>query len=203
MTCRTAERWMSDEMDGCLSERRRARLAAHIEKCRECRLYRTRLEIVRRESANIPHPVLGEGYWEDFEGRLKSRLEAAAAGPNEITSPVPVRTFRPAWKWAWAGATVAVLAVLAILVHPPRRSADVFLAFYPGEAVVFFENEMTGNPALAESFNRILADAIGETIRDSGTHESEVLWDDPLFWESLSLEEMQMIEAELEATNGS
>jgi len=191
---------MSDEMGGCLSERRRARLAAHIEKCRECRLYRTRLEIAGRESGKILHPVLGEGYWEDFETRLRSRLESAAIGPKQTVAPV--RTLRPAWRWVWAGATVTVLAVLAILVQPPRRPADVFLAFYPGEAVVSFENEMTGNPVMQENFNRILAASIEEAVRDSEAERNGVLWDDPLFWESLSLEEMEMIESDLMGENG-
>ncbi|MDW7759333.1 MAG: zf-HC2 domain-containing protein [Acidobacteriota bacterium] len=200
MTCRTAERWMSDEMDGCLPEHRRARLAAHIEKCRDCRLYRTRLGIVGKESGKNMPPVLGQGYWEDFEARLRSRLESVAVAP--IQTVAPVRTLRPAWRWVWAGATVTVLAVLAILVQPPRRPPDVFLAFYPGEAVVFFENEMTGNPVMQENFNRILTDSIEEAVRDSEAEGDGVLWDDPLFWESLSLEEMEMIEADLMGENG-
>lgn len=200
MTCRTAERWISDEMGGCLSERRRARLAAHIETCRKCRRYRTRLEIIRKESGKSLLPVLEQGYWEDFEARLRSRLESSAVGPKHTAAPV--RTLRPVWRWVGAGATVTVLAVLAILIQPPRRPADVFVAFYPGEAVVFFENEMSGNPVMQENFNRILSDSIEEAVRNSETYVDEVLWDDPLFWESLSLEEMKMIEADLMGENG-
>lgn len=198
MTCRTAERWVSEDLDGRLSPGAKIRLARHLASCADCRAYRGRLEIIQREARGILNPVLQEGHGDDWENRLRARLEAVAGSGG---TSAPECAPRPAWKWAWAGTSAVFLAVLAFLFLTPRRPVEEWPAFYPGDAEVYLENEMARNPALAENINRILAESIAELLKESGVPEHDWLWDDPFLWENLSLEEMKMIEADMMISN--
>ncbi|MGH7843086.1 MAG: anti-sigma factor family protein [Candidatus Binataceae bacterium] len=96
---------------GELSGRERARIAAHLEGCGECRaqaetLTRT-LGLIARELAQLPTPD-----WNAFRAELRRKLAAREA-------PAPRWWRQPIFAWtAIAAAGVAAVAIVSLIVLP-------------------------------------------------------------------------------------
>lgn len=113
MSCRKFERWAALSLEAGLSLGKARKLAAHREKCAECRALAEGLEETRAALAGleaVPEAALDE---------VRSRVlrEARRAAPRQARGG--------AWRWALAAAAAAVLAALfwPAPAPPPVRVA--------------------------------------------------------------------------------
>jgi hypothetical protein len=197
MACRKIRRWISDDLDGCLGRRRQAKIAGHISRCASCRDYRRRLERIQngaRVSSSLQVPAV---YWESAISRLKLRIESPEARNRK---PVPGRV--PAYatprRLAWAGA-VSVLAMgagLFLLLSSSRLPVET----YPltlDEMINRLYERIGDNTALEDEFASLLQVAIRDQAGDEDRDVTRLLYGNSSFMESLSDEEIQLLDSHL------
>lgn len=190
MRCTKIEKWLSDRIDGELSQKKTRILEAHLEKCAGCRFYAASLENIQDIARSRGRQDAPVAFWEGFESKLKANLDSARLQEEEK------RPVRPGWNWVWSGA--ALLVVISIGLY--------FLFFQGGaspEIYVFsLENSLTeiyqeiGNDSeLEELFNSIVIASIGESLDYSEWEESPDLFENLLLWEDFTEEEIKLIES--------
>jgi hypothetical protein len=192
MRCRTIEKWLSDRIDGELSERKIKALEAHLERCPSCRSYAAALEKIQDEARNVERLEVSPSYWVESTIKLKADLN------SEIQER---RLERPlAKRWRWAGASAALTLLIFVGLY--------FLLFFekpvPEMYVFSLENslnqicqEIGRDSELEDLFNLAVLASIGETLEGSGWQDSPGFQKNSLLWENLSEEEMRLIESEI------
>ena len=196
MRCRTAEKRLSDWLDGALSPRKRARLEAHLSSCPACRAARDALARLQKEAALPAGPP--DGYWADFERRLASRLDREPAGRKAVGTPFPVRR-----RLAWAVAGLALVAAAALWIALLRPRPDLTAAWLPDQdplAPLLLEAE--ADPELGRAVEREIQASLEKLSPGPGADSAALAAADPLFWESLSEEELGAIVAAMEKETG-
>jgi predicted anti-sigma-YlaC factor YlaD len=196
MRCETAERWISDALDGALGEARAARLDRHLRSCPGCRAYRESLSRIQGGAAGLADPGLTPEEWAALHGRLAGRLAREGAGRSRPLLPV-------FWKAAWAGAGLLALVLGLIYLaglRPPIPAGPLPLSFEDSVAQIM--GEVGANPDLAGAFSREIAASIAEAVQPAGGEEVVSFGDNPFFWESLTDGEVGYINAELEKELG-
>lgn len=194
MRCEKAKKWISDGRDGALGADRKAKLERHLRGCPACRSYGDDLARIEEATKVLSDPGLARDDWQDFSRRLEANLAAAASGPSRVEAPASFR-----WKWAWAGASLLVLAVIGTylaVLRPRKVQGPVVLSVDDAISQVF--REIGTNPDLEAAFNRQILEAIQESSVAVRPEEAFLRFDDnPFVWESMSDEELRLIEAEL------
>jgi anti-sigma factor RsiW len=196
MRCRAAEKRLSDGLDGALSPRKRARLEAHLSSCPACRAARDALARLQKDAA-LPAGRPDE-YWAGFERRLEARLDREPAGRKAVGTPFPVRR-----RLAWAGAGLALVAAAALWFALPRPRPGLTAAWLPDEdplAPLLLEAE--SDPELGRAVEREIQASLEELNPGPGADSAALAAADPLFWESLSEEELGAIVAAMEKETG-
>jgi hypothetical protein len=191
MNCTKVEKWLSDRIDGALSERKTRAIEAHLEKCAACRSYAASLEKIHEEILHLEREEASPAFWEGFAQRLKANLGSAREMKNR-------RPFVRGWNWVWSGA--ALLAVVLVGLY-----LLLFQNPQPQEMVVFsLENSLTriyqeigDDSELEELFNSILVESINEYLEDSEWRERPEFLNNLLFWENLTEEELKFLESEI------
>ncbi len=193
MKCKKFRRWISDALDGALSVPRRARLERHLHACPGCRAYMTDLTSLQDRAGALADARLPASHWEDFGRRLEARL--AAAGGSKSASLAP--RFFP-WKWAWAGTGLIVLILLGTWLVVPRPGGirEPALVSLEDSLTPLFR-EVGADPELESSLNQEIMASIDDAVRLSERESFISFGDNPLFWESLSEQDLQVIEASL------
>ncbi len=196
MGCEKYQRWMSDEFDGELPARKALRLAAHLRRCPSCRLYQQKLKYVQREAVELRKASPPPAYWQDFSARLKAGLEAQKIDKKQRWIGAT------GWRYAWGGAAIFLLACLLLTVFLLLRPGQKFLE----DGFISFESfldrlslEVGGNDRLAEVFNLAVVDLIGEEVEVGTLPLRFDFSEDYLFIESLSEEEVDLINRAIEA----
>ena len=87
MNCDRFEKWISDALDGDLPEKKKRKLAIHLNSCSHCRGYKNRIAVLHNETGNLGEEKLAPEYWEGFSGRLHAQLveadkETGTLGPK-------------------------------------------------------------------------------------------------------------------------
>ena len=185
MACRKYERWISDEMDGRLSDKKRAALRGHLEKCEGCRSYKENLRLLQAEAWKSRDAAVPAGFMDALGRRLEEGLRSGPVAGSEKAAPLAWR-----WKWAWAGTAVFVLAAGAILLLGPKTPSDLWPASYE-DSLARIYGEIGEDADLAESFDQVLQASIGETLLQA---------ENPTFWDGLGEDEIRLME--LDVTNG-
>jgi anti-sigma factor RsiW len=195
MRCQTARKWISDELDGALPSGRGVRLEAHLRTCRACRVYREDLE---RIQAGTGLPEAPAGFWAAFERELEARLAAEEAGRKRVEVP-----FAAGRRWAWAAAAALVLAGVSLWFALPRPGPAMTEAWVAGDDILDpIVRAVESDPELAGRIDRELQASI-EAMSPVGEAEAAGLTPaDPLFWESLSDDELRAVVAALEKESG-
>ena len=156
MICRAFEKWISDGLDGNLSDRKRRKLDSHLGKCEACRSHESGSKKLQSGTKSLPEPVLPPAYWEDSIARLESRLAALApAGQKDVPRPArQAPAFFPGARWARAGAA-SVLALglgLYFFIFQSRGFLETSpLAF--GDQVNALYEKIGDNAELETKFN--------------------------------------------------
>jgi len=79
MKCRTAERWISRDLDRPLEGAVRAALEAHLAACPKCRATASDVQSLRARLGEVRYPEPLPYFWT----RLEARLAAAPAAPSQ------------------------------------------------------------------------------------------------------------------------
>jgi len=187
MACRKYERWISDDMDGRLSDKKTAVLRGHLEECEGCRSYKENLKILQAEAGKFREVAVRAGFMDALGRRLEEGLCSGPAAGSAKTIPLAGR-----WKWVWAGAAVFVLALAGgtiLLLRP--KTPPVLWPVSNEDSLARILGEIGEDAELAESFDQVLQASIGETLLQA---------EDPTFWEGLGEDEIRLME--LDITNG-
>jgi anti-sigma factor RsiW len=194
MRCGEAERRLSDDLDGALSPRRKARLEAHLSSCPDCRACRN--GHVRLQAAAGDPADRSPEYWAAFERRLETKI-------GDIESGSDAAATSPAWR-RWAFAALAVLALAAgIRFALARKGTGAVEAWIPsGDALVPLIEAAEADPGLEMDADRLIRASLGEFGGSPDADIAALSAADPLFWEGVSDDELRDIASELELENG-
>jgi hypothetical protein len=196
MRCETIKKWLSDDLDGALSPKRKARLEAHLRACRDCQGYRA--DLARIQAETPPAADRSPEYWAAFERRLESGL--AIVEPVRGPARAPLFAGR---RWAWAAAGFLVMAAVGIYFAVNRPGGALETAWVPYEdSLARLLMEAEANPEVENLVNRELLASIADAVPDVEEDYAVPVASDPLFWEGLSEAELEYIAVELERDTG-
>jgi hypothetical protein len=192
--CKNIEKWISDGIDGKLTADKRALLESHVAACASCRAYRERLENIQKESQRLLRPQPAAGYWQESISRLKAELQAREEAGTMVKA-VLRPAFSPKWQWAEAGAAALLVVAFSLyfVLSGPKASLEM-MAFSFGDAINGINQEIEGNPELVKDLDAVIRDSIYEQIRGFEDVVNPFHYENPLFLESLSEEELQIME---------
>jgi hypothetical protein len=200
MKCRTAERRLSDGLDRALAPRAAARLEAHLRTCPACRAHGA--AIARLQAASGPPAGRSPEDWAGFERRLETRLDACALGRRAGGVPSPA-VWRP--RAAFAAAAALFLAGAALWVFLARARPDAGPdAWDPSaDGIAPLIREAENDPGLEGAVGRYLSDSLAELAPAVDADAAALAAADPLFWESLSDDELGAVAEALGKESGS
>lgn len=190
MRCRKSEKWMSDLLDGRLSVRKQISLDQHLKRCEECRVYKQRLETIRREARSLSETPVPPDFFADFPRRLEARL--VEVRPSEKRGIL-------GWKRGWLPAAAGLLVVIFLALWLFRPGAKVDGEVYVlslDEAVGQVVHEIGGDAELEIVFNSLILATIEEIVENSYLDARDVTRN-PLLWEELSEEDWRLLESEI------
>jgi hypothetical protein len=197
MRCAEAERRISDDLDGALERRLRARLEAHLGSCPACRAYRDGL--ARLQAAAGRPAERSSEYWAGFERGIEEKLDALGSGlEGEARPPFPARR-----RWAFSAAAVLVLAAAGVWLVLARRGPEATPAWtYSVDGLSPLMQEADADPGLAGDFDRVVRASLEELGPFVDDDAAALAADDPFFWESLTDDELGAIASGLEKDPG-
>ncbi len=192
MKCPKYEKWLSDALDGALSERKTRRLESHLAACPSCRSRRDKLLRLQHESLRLAGAPVSPDYWEDFSVRLERRLQSQ-------TREFQRRRFRyRVWQWSGAAAAVIILSVLGFRLVTRRQPTMHHEIFNYEECLNRLGQQIGDDSDLAANFNLVLWDSIRESLGESVLEERPRFSEDPFSWEGLSDEEWEVVAREVQ-----
>jgi hypothetical protein len=197
MACHKIRRWISDNLDGRLGRRRQAKIAGHISRCASCRDYRSRLERIQNGARALSSPQVSSEYWESAISRLKLRIGTPEArNRNPVPGRVPI--FGAARRWAWAGAVsiLALSAGLYLILSTSRLPVETYPLTLE-ETINRLYERIGDNPALEDDFALLLQASIKDQAGDEDGDVKRLLYGNSSFIESLSDEEVQLLDSHL------
>lgn len=196
MRCRTAEKRLSDALDGALGPRERTRLEAHLRTCPACRAARDAL--VRLGEAAGPSAERSDEDWSGFERRLEARLDGEPAGRQAVGAPFPARR-----RLAWAAAGFVLLAAVAAAWFAARRpQADLAAWLTDPDAFGPVLLEAEADPEVGRAFESEIQASLEALSPAPDADAAALAAADPLFWEGLSDEELEALVVALERESG-
>lgn len=185
MKCKKIEKWLSDRIDGESSEKVRKEVEDHLQKCSSCRAYQEQLERIQAAAKEVDYGRVSPEYWEGFPSRIKERLISMRSLPKQR------RPFAWDWRWAWIGTGLALAIFIGLCFFSfwGKAGQEVYVfSFEDSMAHVF--REIGDNSELAEIFNAIILESIGESFGEieeefipgleSSTFPEEEFWEEEL-----------------------
>ena len=150
----------------------------------------------RRPGLEARRPDEPESFWAGFEARLEARLAVEEAGRERVGLPFGGRR-----RWAWAAAAALVLAGVLFWYARPRPApplAEAWIAF--DDVLDPVVRAVESSPELAGRIDREIQ-ATYEALLPGG-EAAALPAADPLFWESLSEDDLRAVVAALEQESG-
>lgn len=191
MNCEKIKRWISDDIDGALTDKKRRRIESHLSACSVCRAYRRDLVRIQAESGLVEARPVAADYFEKFTAAIEAKLrrEKQVAGRG---GPVPLR-----WRWAWVSVPLVLALILGIVFFRNRGDGLRHEIFSFEGCIDRIFQEIGGDDEIAADFSRFLSGSLlggGEAV----VLEDDIdLWNEPFFWRSLSDEDLRLIEEEI------
>jgi anti-sigma factor RsiW len=195
MRCGEIEKRISDDLDGALSPRRKARLEAHLGSCPDCRAYRDGL-VRLQAAAGVPAERSPE-YWAGFARRLEAKMDTVESGR---AAAAPASAWR---RWAWAAPAVLVLAAAGVWFALDRKSTEAAEAWIPsGDTLIPLIEAAESDPRLEREVDLLVRSSLEEL--GGAVDADAVIFSagDPFFWEGVSDDELRALAAELEIELG-
>jgi hypothetical protein len=192
MVCKKIKKWLSDRIDGELSEKKIKALDAHLEKCAACRSYAVSVEKIQDEAKSMGRQDASSAFWEGFVSRLKANLNSSRQEKEERK---PVRL---GWNWAWSSAALLIVVIvgLYLLFFQSMPSQEEYVFSLENSLTKIYQ-EIGDDSELEELFNSIVIASIGESLDDSEWEESPDFFEKLLLWEDLTEEEIKFIESKI------
>jgi hypothetical protein len=197
MRHKTAERWISDDLDRALSSGRKAKLERHLSVCSACRVYQTGLEKIQSRAA-FGLPVLSQDYWQGRLTALRAGLADSSSGQGISKAPARhVTGFFPwkSWTLAAGGSALAAAAVLFFLLLPGRPLYDAY-AYALGNPWGAIEEHLADEAAILE-FNQSLESSLSEPLTESASEVVLLTGEQAFLLENLSDEEIRLFNREI------
>jgi hypothetical protein len=198
MKCQKIEKWISDLVDGELSDKKKMILERHLKDCPSCREYKKHLYSIQTEIEDWKNPEESPSLSTDFSSRLRVKLSAASGSEK-------VKLFKPGWTWGgkWiyaAGLVLLAVATAALLILMPQsrnglNGEQVVLSIEEAMDKVF--QEIGDDTDLEEIFNTLIVSSIEKTIEDTHQEESLYLHPEYLFLDDLTDEELTILKKEI------
>jgi hypothetical protein len=197
MKCEKIKKWISDEIDRGLAVKNQKALEIHLSDCAECRAYQEHLKKIQRETKTLAAPVLAPGYWEESITRLKEKLETVEPRGKKVpyrSAPTLFHRFR----WAWAGALMALAAAagISLLLFKAQPSPEDYPLAFEDQVIHIYE-KIAGNADLEQEFNSELQASIQEHSGEPDGEVRHLLYGNSFFLESLSDEEVELLDTAL------
>ncbi|MFA9453837.1 MAG: zf-HC2 domain-containing protein [Candidatus Aminicenantaceae bacterium] len=123
MRCSTAQKWVSQYIDGDLDSKRQALLKKHTDGCQDCRKLMQDFHEIVGHAGDISDPPPRDTTW----GRIQARLEQAQGGQQVPAYTGRERRIVPRWGYALAAALLLV-AVGAVTLGPRLMRSGPMLA---------------------------------------------------------------------------
>jgi len=194
MRCGESEKRISDDLDGALSPRRKARLEAHLGSCPDCRAYRDGLSRLQA-AAGVPAGRSPE-YWAGFARRLEAKMGTVESG--RAAAPAFARR-----RWAWAAPAVLVLAAAGVWFALGRKGTEGAEAWIPsGETLIPLIEAAESDPGLEREVDLLVRSSLEELGGSVDADAAIFSAGDTLFWEGVSDDELRAIAEELEIESG-
>jgi hypothetical protein len=192
MKCKKIEKWLSDRIDGELSEIKIKILDAHLEKCATCRSYAASVEKIHDEAKSMGRQDASPAFWEGFVSGLKANLDSSRQEKEER------KPFRIGWDWVWSGVALLIVVIVGLyLLFFQRMPSPEMYAFSLENSLTRIYQEIGDDSELEELFNSIVIASIGESLGDSEWEESPDFFEKLLLWEDLAEEEIKFLESEI------
>jgi thiol-disulfide isomerase/thioredoxin len=191
------EKWISDRIDGKLSEKKRIVLDAHLTGCASCRAYEEHLEKIQDEARSLAAKAVAPEYWQASVVRLQAKLKAVADGGQKSRYHQSPAFFPPA-RWAWIGAASLLVVALGLYVVFFRAGTpqEVYPYSYE-ETVNSIYREIGNNTDLEKEFNSALQASINEHAGEVAGEVNHLVYGNSFFLESLSEEEIKLLDSEI------
>lgn len=191
MKCHKFERWISDGIDHALNEKKSKLLRVHLERCFSCRSYEESLGNIQHFAENLDRPQASPEYWKGFRSRLKERMRLEEADRGRVQAS------RLEWKWAWGAILVLMVGLTFSWLSLRRASAHDLPLFSLEDSLDRYYQKIGDNAELEYAFNAVIENSIIESGTGRVLEQNLHLLDDPLIWESLSEEELKLLEQEV------
>lgn len=201
MKCESARRIISDATDKAIAFRKIIKLQRHLACCPDCRSYKKLINLIQARAGQFNEPLFEQVYWQGLEERIIKRLETETSGRFEKRS---LFFGRPWLKPVLAAGMVVSIVIGLIFFRLSKRSHEdnaVMLTDVPELMSTMMSTEAF--PDFIESFANEIQTYLDETVdfqRD--IEDFYFAGQDPLFWESLTEEELSRIVAEFQEDNG-
>ena len=191
MRCEKIKKWISDRLDGELSEERKRILEAHFHRCELCRLYAENLEKIHENAQSLELPQVSPDYWKDFDVKLKAKI--LSCEQDELRRvPLFLR-----WKWVLASAAlIFVFFISFFYLAQIKAPQEVYILSFEDTFERIY-NEISSDPELEELFNSVILASLGENVDDFFRIIHPEFYETPLFWEGVTEEEMDFLESEI------
>jgi hypothetical protein len=195
MRCEKVKKWISDKLDGELSEERKKLLEAHFHRCEGCRLYAENLEKIHKNTRSLEVPNIFPDYWKDFDFRLKTKISSCE---QDESRRVP---FFLGWKWILASAALIFVFFLSFFyLARIKTPQEVYILSFEDTFEQIY-NEISSDPELEELFNSVILASLGENVDDFSRIIRSEFYETSLFWEGVTEEEMDFLEIEIKKDN--
>ncbi|MFQ6038845.1 MAG: anti-sigma factor family protein [Candidatus Aminicenantales bacterium] len=193
MRCRRIERWISDSLDGEISEKKRVRVEHHVARCPRCRAFRDQMVIISQESGRLEQPEIPRRAVLEFSEKLASKLrEIQAAG--QALRPA---NFRVRWVLVGAGLFAAAVLGLLVIVRNPSPWESESYVFSVEEAVEQIYSEIGNDSELENAFNAMILASLRDMISTSPSGLE--MFEEPfLRWEEFTEEDLSLLGSQIE-----
>jgi len=190
------ELWLSNGIDGELSERKKKFLESHIRKCSSCRSYAENIQRIHEEAKRLESPEVSPVYWEEFTSRIRKEIYSVKKEKPQG------KALLLRWKWAWAGAALLFVIVTGLFLYLTQNKTPQELYVFSFESSLARIYQAIGSDQeLEELFNSVISASIGENLEDSGWGERPDFYENLILWEDLTEEEMRFLESEIKKNN--
>ena len=200
MKCQKIQRWLSDSVDGEISQSKNDMIAAHIETCPACRDFRDQIKQISDEVRGLDIPGMSVTQSREFSRRLRSTIEDFEEKKEEGI----LHVFRNKWIFIPASLVLVSLFILIFIFYDRGDFQDeelYVLSF--GKAVEEIYREIGDDAALQEEFNHLISASINEMLLLQDWEETLPLEDAVFLWEEYAEEETKHLDTKIKKERNS
>jgi hypothetical protein len=200
MKCQQIEQWLSDSVDGAMSNKKEAMINAHTQTCASCRAFREQIKKINEEAKNLDVKGVSPEQTQAFSSQLRSALVEME---QEKSSGV-LHAFRNKWVFIPASVIMISLFILIFVFYEKGDFQDEeSFVFSFGNAVEYIYQDMGSDLVLRQAFHSLVSASINEMLVTADWDEA-LSWEEGLLlWEEISAEELEDLETEIKKDRNS